>query len=113
MSDNNGGTTMRAVVLSALVSSGFVFGAPAAGAGTIERACLGSDRGAGNRALCSCIQSAADRTLSGGDQRAAARFFRDPDRAQQVRMSSRARDRAFWERYRAFGSYAERACASI
>lgn len=102
---------MRAVLLSAFFVSGLAYGATPASAGIIERACLNSDRAAGNRALCGCIQNAANRTLSGGDQRAAARFFRDPDRAQQVRMSSRASDRAFWERYRAFGSYAERVCA--
>jgi hypothetical protein len=103
---------MRAILLSAIVTSGLLFGATPSSAGVIERACLSSERASGNRALCGCIQNAANRTLSGGDQRAAARFFRDPDRAQQVRMSSRASDRAFWERYRAFGSYAERTCAS-
>ncbi len=103
---------MRAVLLSGLLAAGLFLGAAPASADVIERACLSSERAAGNRALCGCIQSAANRTLSSGDQRAAARFFRDPDRAQDVRMSSRASDRAFWERYKAFGSYAERACAS-
>jgi hypothetical protein len=103
---------MRAVLLSGFVAAGLVLGAVPAGAGVIERACLGSERAGGNRALCGCIQSAANRTLTGSDQRTAAQFFRDPDRAQQVRMSNRARDRAFWERYRAFGTYAERVCAS-
>ena len=102
---------MRAVLLSGVMAAGLIHAVPAE-AGVIERACLSSERASGNRALCGCIQSAADRTLTGSDQRTAARFFRDPDRAQQVRMSDRARDRAFWERYRAFGSYAERVCAS-
>lgn len=80
-------------------------------AGPIESACARSDRANGNRNLCRCIQSVADQTLSRGDQRRAARFFRDPQRAQDMRTSSRARDNAFWTRYRAFGSAAERRCA--
>lgn len=102
---------MRAAVLSLMFSLGLVHVAAPAEAGVIERACLASERGAGQRALCGCIQRAADRTLSASDQRTAARFFRDPDRAQQVRMSSRQSDRAFWDRYRSFGYYAEVSCA--
>lgn len=79
-------------------------------AGTIESACMRSDRGAANRTLCRCVQQAANRHLNRSDQRQAARFFRDPDRAQQVRMSSDSRDRAFWERYRAFTATAEANC---
>ncbi len=79
-------------------------------AGVIERACLRSDRAAANRALCACIQQAADMTLRGGDQRRAATFFRDPDRAHETWMSKRSADDAFWERYKAFGSTAEAYC---
>ena len=78
-------------------------------AGPVERACLRSDRQV-NPALCDCIQRIADRTLTRRDQRQAARFFRDPQRAQDVRMSTRAADDAFWDRYTAFGSAAARAC---
>ncbi|NBE07976.1 hypothetical protein [Paragemmobacter ruber] len=80
-------------------------------AGVIERACLRSDRDAANRALCACIQQVADMTLRGGDQRRAAAFFRDPDRAHDTWMSKRGADDAFWERYKAFGSTAEAYCA--
>lgn len=103
---------MRAVILSIILSAGLVPAAVPAGAGVIERACLSSERGGGNRALCGCIQQAADRTLNGRDQRTAARFFSEPDRAQQVRQSDRRSDREFWERYRAFGYFAEASCAS-
>ncbi len=82
-----------------------------ASAGVIERACLTSDRSVADRALCTCIQQAADRTLSARDQRLAARFFRDPDRAQRVRMSNRRSDEAFWERYESFGAFAQVVCA--
>ncbi|MEN9408759.1 MAG: hypothetical protein RL216_733 [Pseudomonadota bacterium] len=79
-------------------------------AGPIERACLRSDRDAANRSLCSCIQQVADMTLRGGDQRRAAKFFADPDRAHKTWMSQRKSDDAFWERYKNFGTTAEAYC---
>lgn len=102
---------MRALLPSCLLLAVFLYAGAPAQAGVIERACLDSERASGNRALCTCIQRAADRTLSGRDQRTAARFFRDPDRAQQMRTSDRRSDKAFWERYVAFGYYAEVSCA--
>ena len=95
-----------------LTSLAFVLCASASHAELIERACLGSDRSGGNRALCGCIQDAADMTLSGQDQRLAASFFANPDRAQQIRQSDRRSDEVFWRRYRAFGETAEAFCRS-
>lgn len=89
----------------------FLAGATASFAGPIENACNDSPRAQGNRSLCSCIQQAADRTLHRSEQRRAARFFKDPDSAQQVRMSKSDRDNEFWTRYRAFGDMAEAFCA--
>lgn len=83
----------------------------AALAGPIEGACLKSDRKAVSRSLCGCIQQVADMTLTGADQRRAAGFFRDPDQAQNVRMSKSDSDNAFWARYRSFGDMAEAYCA--
>ncbi|MBL4918208.1 hypothetical protein [Szabonella alba] len=83
----------------------------AALAGPIQSACLKSDRQAASRSLCTCIQQAADMTLTGSDQRRAAKFFRDPDEAQDVRMSKSDNDNAFWARYRSFGDMAEAYCA--
>jgi hypothetical protein len=80
-------------------------------AGPIERACNRSDRDAASRSVCSCIQSVADQNLSGGDQRRAAKFFSDPDRAQDTRVSDTSRDEAFWQRYVAFGELAEAYCS--
>jgi hypothetical protein len=80
-------------------------------AGPIERACMASDRGAANRSLCGCIQQAADQTLSGGDQRRAAKFFRNPDVAHATWVSQSSSDDAFWERYKQFGATAEASCA--
>lgn len=79
-------------------------------AGPIETACLRSERSGGNRAICGCIQQVADMTLTGSDQRLAARFFSDPDRAQEIRQSDRRSHEAFWERYRNFGETAEVYC---
>ena len=80
-------------------------------AGPIESACLRSDRAQATRAMCRCIDSVARRTLTRAEQRRAARFFRDPQLAQDVRMSRSARDNEFWTRYRSFGAAAEQSCA--
>ena len=84
--------------------------AGAAQANTIKNACLGSDRSGGNYALCGCIQDAANRTLTGSDQRLAATFFNNPHRAQEIRQSNRRSHEVFWERYRNFGNAAETFC---
>lgn len=83
--------------------------APFAVAGPISSACNKSERRA-SAALCGCIQQAADATLSRSDQRRAAQFFRDPHKAQEVRMSKSDRDNAFWARYRQFAATAEAYC---
>ncbi|PTQ75632.1 hypothetical protein [Celeribacter persicus] len=81
-----------------------------ASAGTIERACMASDRAANNRALCGCIQQVADMTLSGKDQRQAAKFFKDPQKAQDIRQSDNRSHEEFWLRYKAFGQAAAQYC---
>ncbi|SNS21748.1 hypothetical protein [Tropicimonas sediminicola] len=86
--------------------------APSAEAGsTIERACMSSNRRAASRPLCDCIQRVADQMLTRRDQRMAAKFFKDPHRAQEVRQSDRASDEAFWKRYKAFGTTAGNVCS--
>ncbi len=79
-------------------------------ANQIERACLQSDRAGTNRAVCGCIQDAANLTLTSKDQRLAATFFRNPDRAQEIRQSSQRGHTTFWQRYRNFGQTAELFC---
>ncbi|MDT8856932.1 hypothetical protein RNZ50_18215 [Paracoccaceae bacterium Fryx2] len=101
----------RTVLAAALVALALPFASSVATAGPISSACLRSDGGSGNRALCNCIQQVADQTLRGGDQRKAAKFFQNPDEAQKVRMSKRDSDNAFWARYKAFGTMAEASCA--
>jgi hypothetical protein len=85
--------------------------ATAAFAGPIESACARSDRAQANAALCRCIDAVAQQTLTRSEQRRAASFFRDPDLAQEVRMSKRDSDNVFWARYRAFGETAEQYCS--
>lgn len=100
----------KTVLAAALVALVLPFTATVAAAGPIERACLSSDRKAANRATCGCIQQVADMTLRGADQRRAAKFFKNPDQAQETRVSKSNRDNEFWARYKAFGSQAEAYC---
>ena len=101
---------MKFNVFAAAIAVSFVMVSGMAEAGPIEKACMSSDRG-GNRALCGCIQQAADMTLSGGDQRRAAKFFRDPEAAHATWISQSKSDDAFWDRYKSFGQTAEAYCA--
>ena len=78
---------MKSILFAAATAASLAVLSGAAMAGPIERACMASDRG-GNRALCGCIQQVADMVLSKSDQRRAAGFFADPDKAQQVRRAS-------------------------
>ncbi len=87
-----------------------VFTTFALAGGPIESACMRSDRRAANRALCGCIQDVADDTLRGADQRRAAKFFKDPDKAHEVWMSKSKSDDEFWKRYKAFGAAAQASC---
>lgn len=101
---------MKSIVLAVAAAALLPVMSTLAAAGPIERACMASDRG-GNRALCGCIQQAADMTLSGGDQRRAAKFFQDPERAHATWISQSSSDDAFWDRYKQFGQAAESYCA--
>lgn len=78
--------------------------------GPISKACMASDRKARNSTLCGCIQTVANQTLDGGDQRMAARFFSDPHQAQEIRQSDRLNHEVFWKKYKAFAGTAERSC---
>lgn len=95
--------------MAAAAALGSLMAVPAL-AGPIENACNRSDRAAATRALCSCIQEAADATLSGADQRRVAKMFNDPEAVHKVKLSDTDRDDDFWKRYRAFGDTAEAYC---
>ena len=93
-----------AVVSLPLLSSFALAGGP------IQSACLRSDRPGATRTMCGCIQQAADQTLTNSEQRRAATFFKDPDKAHKVWLSKSDRDDEFWERYKNFGATAEAYC---
>jgi len=85
-------------------------GVTSARANNIEQACVQSGREAANRALCGCIQDVANLTLTGSDQKLASTFFKDPDKAQEIRQSDRRAHERFWERYKEFGETAREFC---
>jgi hypothetical protein len=87
-----------------------VLTAGAAYAGSIESACIKSERQA-SRSLCSCIQSVADVKLSRSDQKLAAKFFKDPHLAQETRQSSSRSKEQFWQRYKDWGQTAAQTCS--
>ncbi|KAB7616165.1 hypothetical protein F9L33_05280 [Amylibacter sp. SFDW26] len=80
-------------------------------AGPIERACNASDRQNASRSLCSCIQDVADVRLSSKDQKQAAKFFKEPQLAQDTRQSDNAAKERFWLRYKEWGQIAALQCA--
>jgi hypothetical protein len=98
---------MRRVVLLAVI--GAALAGPVA-ANTIERACEQSDRRAASRALCSCIQDVADQMLTRSDQRKGAKFFSDPQRAQDTRQSDNSSNESFWKKWKEFGTAAGNIC---
>ncbi|MBS1303977.1 arginine transporter [Loktanella sp. SALINAS62] len=78
--------------------------------GELGKACMASGRSAANSALCSCVQQTANQNLSGRDQKLAATFFDEPQKAQDIRQSDRSADEAFWARYKSFTDRAQRQC---
>ncbi|MEI4486780.1 arginine transporter [Frigidibacter sp. MR17.14] len=78
--------------------------------GPVNAACLGAGRSAATAASCGCVQRVAHRSLGWGEQRRAARFFKDPDRAEATRMSDAPADKTFWKRYEAFIDRAKASC---
>jgi hypothetical protein len=77
-----------------------------------DRQCLQRlARSKGDRAMCTCIQQAADRTLE--PRRTAPRraVLQGPGRGAAGPHVEIRRDNEFWARYRAFGDMAEAFCA--
>ncbi len=103
---------IRPLAASLLLSTGLALSfANTASAGALERACNASEQQGGNRNLCGCIQQVADLTLNGREQKLAAGFFKDPQKAQVMRQSARRRDETFWQKYLAFGESAALYCS--
>ena len=102
--------SLLSLALGAALAAGALAPLPVQ-ANPIERACLQSPRDAATPALCSCIGNAAERTLTRGQMREGARFFADPQRAQDVRQSDRRSDEEMWRAWRSFGETAEAMCS--
>lgn len=79
--------------------------------GVISRACKASDRPAANARLCGCVQRVANQTLTKTERRTVAKWFSDPHRAQEIRMSDRGSDERLWQRYKNFGETAKAVCS--
>lgn len=84
---------------------------PMAQAGVISRACLLSERKVKSMRLCNCIQRVANGNLSRNEQKIAAKFFKEPHRAQVMRQSSNILHERFWEKYKRFGTKVSSSCS--
>ncbi|SIN81404.1 hypothetical protein [Vannielia litorea] len=103
--------TLSTLLLCAAVAlpAATAFTTPAQ-AKVLERACNSSDRGA-SRSLCSCIQRVADFELSRTEQKKGAKFFKNPQLAQDTRQSDRSDNAVFWQKWKKFGDSAARSCS--
>lgn len=78
--------------------------------GDVGKACISADRKAASTQLCSCVQQAANQTLSRSEQRRAATFFEEPQLAQDTRQADGSSNERFWQRYKQFSATASRTC---
>lgn len=99
---------MRIIVILTVIASLSACGPRVNGA--IAEACVDADRRAANPALCNCIGQVASQQLSRPDQRQLISFFKDPERANDIKIDDGPAAEAFWERYRNFTRAAERSC---
>ncbi|QQA43727.1 hypothetical protein [Pelagovum pacificum] len=79
--------------------------------GPVANACMASDRGNNNAALCGCVQRAAHQTLNRSEQRETARYFSDPERLQRMKLDDRPHADEAWRRYSRFIDTAESMCS--
>ncbi len=99
---------MRATIAFAVA---IIISASSAISGPVSSACLNSGRSV-SQPLCACIQNVADMTLTGSDQKLAASLLRDPEKAEEIRVSDRERNKTFWARYQSFASTAGSVCSA-
>lgn len=78
--------------------------------GPISSACRSAGRKQASRERCGCVQAVADRSLSAGEQRRGAAFFRDPQKAQDTRQSDNASNERFWLNWKAYSAEAAKLC---
>lgn len=105
---------MKTLVYALIAASLLMYMAPTpAAAGPMSSACMKSDRKAKSRKLCRCMQSVANQELTRRDQKLAATFFKDPQKAQDIRQSDRSSHEQFWKRYKAFGATFAASCGHL
>ena len=80
--------------------------------GPISEACLFHGRAQATKVRCTCVQAAADLTLSPSDQARGARYFGNIDALQETRQSDAASDRRFWENWNVFADTARELCTA-
>jgi hypothetical protein len=110
---NNEARDMKKLIIAALSAAMLAAAAPApvtAAPGVINRACQKADRKSASPQLCGCIQKVANSSLSMGERRKVAKWFKNPAKAEKVRMSDRGWDELLWKRYKAFGKRANAQC---
>lgn len=83
---------------------------PAFAKGTIERACNKIERKAATPRTCNCLQYVANVKLSRSEQHKVAKFFKNPDLVQKLKLSNSRTNQKFWQRYKEFGSFASKTC---
>ncbi|WP_261384542.1 hypothetical protein [Vannielia litorea] len=103
-------TVSTMILCAAMALPAATFTAAPAQAKVLERACNKSDRGA-SRSLCSCIQRVADFELTRSEQKKGAKFFKNPQLAQDTRQSDRSDNEIFWRKWKKFGSSAAASCS--
>ncbi|MDE4133698.1 hypothetical protein PXK00_11275 [Phaeobacter sp. QD34_3] len=101
---------MRLVTSFLCAAALWAVNVPAVQAGAIEQACRNSERAYQKAGLCSCIQKVANKSLTRAERSTVSKWFANPHQAQVVRQSDRRQDEQLWERYKAFGETAARAC---
>lgn len=80
-------------------------------AGPLGSSCLSSGRSV-SQPLCASIQNVADMTMSGRDQKLAARLIADPKKVEAIRGSASSRNRDFWAQYQSFADAAGSLCVA-
>ena len=87
--------------------------APRFAQGHVSTACKIHNRETATARQCSCIQAAADLTLSQSEQQRAVRFFAEPELLQQIKLSDTPQNERFWYTWARFAETAEQLCNGV
>lgn len=87
--------------------------APAFASGPIGTACLNHRRTGATPARCSCVQAAANQTLSQAQQKRSVLFFSEPGKLQDIRQSSAPANARLWDAWQRFADTAQTLCTDV